>query len=132
MRVGMIAIAMLAGAAAFNGSAFGDTALDPAPEIVPIVAPGEQIGIACDALLIAQQSSDVRVVLTVSAVPGDNGGYGKVLATEQKVTRGAVQVTVPNMPEIVDHTYDLAVYVSDSKKSLTCDAGHFKVSGHLS
>ena len=133
MRFGIFATAILSGLAALSAPALaGDSALNAATEIVPIVAPGEQIGIACDALLIAQQNSDVRVVLTVSAAPGESGGYGKVLATEQKVSKGAVSVTVPNMPELADHTYDLSVYVMGAKKSLTCDAGHVKVSGHLS
>ncbi|HWA29616.1 MAG TPA: hypothetical protein VG867_00895 [Rhizomicrobium sp.] len=134
MRTTMIAGAVLASMAAFCAPAYaGDSALGPNDEIVPIVAPGEQIGIACDALQVAQQNSDVRVVLTVSAKPGEKStGYDKVLATDQQVARGAVRVKVPKLPDIADHTYDLSVYVTGEKGSQSCDAGHFKVANRLS
>lgn len=130
MRIKILAGAMIVSAAAFCSPAFAeDTVLGPSDEIIPVVAPGDQIGVACGALKVAQQNSDVRVVLTVSAMPGssDNPGYGKVLATEQKVAKGAVHVTVPDLPNISDHTYDLTVYVVGTKGAETCDAGHVKV-----
>lgn len=103
-------------------------------EIIPVVVPGEQIGIACEALEVAQSNSDVRVVLTISAAPGDaqTSGYKKVLATDQQVSKGAVRVTVPNTPDIANHTYDMSVYVVDPKGSQTCDAGSVKVTQTLS
>src|SRR6185312_5815753 len=129
MRTKILASAALMGVAAFCSPAFADdSALGPNDEVVPVVAPGDQIGVACGPLQIAQQDSDVRVVLTVSAMPGDtNPGYGKVLATEQKVAAGAVRVTVPDLPGISDHTYDLKIYVMGTKGAQTCDAGHVKV-----
>lgn len=130
MRMKILASAMLMGAAAFCSPAFADdSVLGPNDEIIPVVAPGDQIGVACGALKVAQQNSDVRVVLTVSAMPGnsDSPGYGKVLATEQKVARGAVHVTVPDLPNISDHTYDLTIYVVGTKGLESCDAGHVKV-----
>lgn len=127
MRTSWIGCSVLLGALAMSGSAFaGD--LGPNDEVVPVVAPGDQIGISCDALQVAQQSSDVRVVLTISAVPGDSmPAYQKVLATDQQLNKGSLQVTVPNTPEIGNHTYDLKIYVMDTKGSQTCDAGHVKV-----
>jgi hypothetical protein len=103
-------------------------------EIIPVVVPGEQIGIACDALEVAQSDSDVRVVLTISAAPGDSSttGYKKVLATDQQVSKGAVRVKVPNTPDIANHTYDMSVYVVDPKGSQSCDAGSVKVTQTLS
>jgi hypothetical protein len=133
MRMKILASAMLMGAAAFCSPAFADdSVIGPNDEIIPVVAPGDQIGVACGALKVAQQNSDVRVVLTVSAMPGnsDNPGYGKVLATEQKVALGAVRVTVPDLPDISDHTYDLTIYVVGTKGSQSCDAGHVKVAQH--
>ena len=40
-------------------------------EVVPYVNVGDQIGIACTALTKSNPQSDVRVVLTISAQPGD-------------------------------------------------------------
>jgi hypothetical protein len=134
MRTIIFASALLTSMAAVCSPAFaGDSALGPNDEIVPVVAPGEQIGIACDALEVAQQNSDVRVVLTVSAMPGDKDqGYNKVLATDQQVAKGAVRVKVPKLPDIANHTYDLSVYVSGQKGSQSCDAGHVKVANRVS
>lgn len=129
MRTILYASAMLMSVAGFCSPAFaGDSVLGPNDEVIPVVAPGDQIGVACGPLQIAQKDSDVRVVLTVSAKPGDtNPGYGKVLATEQKVAAGSVHVTVPDLPDISDHVYDLTVYVMGTKGAQSCDAGHVKV-----
>ena len=129
MRMAWIGGAALLGALTMCGPAFaGETELSPTDDIITVVAPGEQIGIACSALSVAQQNSDVRVVLTVSAAPGDAPpGYNKVLATDQKVSKGTVHVTVPNTPEIANHTYDMSVYVMGDKGSQSCDAGSVKV-----
>ncbi len=131
MRASWLGGAMLLGTLSICGPAFaGDTSnmLGPNDEVVPIVSPGEQIGIACDALSVAQQNSDVRVVLTISAVPGDSmPEYKKVLATDQQLSKGSVHIKVPNTPDIANHTYDISVYVMDPKGSQTCNAGHLKV-----
>lgn len=135
MRIMIFSGAMLAGMAALCAPAVAatDSTLAPGDEIIPIVAPGEQIGIACDALQVAQQNSDVRVVLTVSAKPGEvQPGYNKVLATDQQVAKGTVRVKVPKLPDIANHTYDLSVYVTGDKGSQSCDAGHFKVANRVS
>lgn len=126
--------AILIGALAVCGPALaGESALEPSDQIITIVSPGEQLGISCDALSIAQQNSDVRVVLTISAAPGDvQPGYDKVLATDQQVSKGSVQVKVPNTPDIADHTYDMSVYVMDNKGSQSCDAGAVKVARTVS
>jgi hypothetical protein len=36
-------------------------------------------------------------------------------------------VTVPDLPDISNHTYDLKVYVMGTAGAQTCDAGHVKV-----
>ncbi|HEY5337044.1 MAG TPA: hypothetical protein VIJ85_02480 [Rhizomicrobium sp.] len=135
MRKILIAAAFLTGTLSICGPAFAGDVAAPVSgsEMIPIVAPGEQIGIACDALSVAQANSDVRVVLTVSAMPGDVApGYKKVLATDQQVSKGSVHVKVPNTPDIANHTYDLSVYVVDPRGAQSCDAGAVKVSRAVS
>jgi hypothetical protein len=97
-------------------------------EIVPQVTPGDKISIACDALTKSSSSSDVRVVLTISAIPGETApGYKKILATDEHVAYGAVRVRIPTVPDIEDHTVNLDVYVVDQQGSKSCDAGHVKI-----
>lgn len=98
------------------------------PEIVPMVQPGDQIAIACSPIEQRSADSDVRVVLTISAVPGETmPGYKKVLATDAQLLKGAVRVRIPDVPDIEDHTVDLNVYVVDDKGSQHCNAGHVKI-----
>lgn len=96
---------------------------------IPQVAPGDQIAIACNPLQAREADSDVRVVLTVSAAPGEADlGYKKVLATDAQLLKDAVRVRIPKAPDLDDHTVDLDVYVVDNKGSHRCDAGQMKVS----
>ena len=98
-------------------------------EIVPNVTPGDQIAIACDALEQRSADSDVRVVLTISAMPGESApGYQKVLATDEQLLKDAVRVRIPTVPELEDHTVDLNVYVVSDKGAYHCDGGHMKIS----
>ncbi len=134
MRTAWMSGAALIGALAICGPALaGESALQPTDDVITVVSPGEQIGIACNALSVAQQNSDVRVVLTISAAPGDTPpGYNKVLATDQQVGKGSVHVKVPNTPDIANHTYEMSVYVVDPKGSQSCDAGTVKITQSVS
>jgi len=97
-------------------------------EIVPFVNTGDQIGIACNALVTSNADSDVRVVLTISAEPGETPpGFKKVLATDEDVTHGAVRVRIPTVPDLEDHTVNVNVYVMGDKGTESCDAGHMKI-----
>jgi phage tail protein X len=93
------------------------------------VVPGDDIEIACDAVEKRAADSDVRVVLTISAVPGDTGpGYAKVLATDEQVLKDAVRVRIPDLPTLEDHTVGLDVYVVGDSTAQHCDAGRVKIS----
>lgn len=97
-------------------------------EAVPFVNPGDQIGIACTALTKSDADSDVRVVLTISAEPGETPpGYKKVLATDAQVAHGAVRVRIPTVPDLEDHLVNVNVYVMDQSGAESCDAGHMKI-----
>jgi hypothetical protein len=97
-------------------------------KVVLNVAPGDQIAIACGPLEDRTPDSDVRVVLTISAVPGESApGYKKVLATDAQLLKDAVRVRIPSVPDIKDHTVDLNVYVVSDKGSQECSAGQMKI-----
>lgn len=101
---------------------------DVAGNAVPTVLPGDDIAIACDALSKSDANSDVRVVLTISALPGEQKpGIKRVMATNEEITKGAVRVRVPTVSELGDQTVNLNVYVVDEKGAKTCDAGHVKI-----
>src|SRR5580698_1400359 len=83
-------------------------------EIVPSVMPGDNIAIACEALQQRATDSDVRVVLTISAAPGESSpGYKKVLATDEQLLKDAVRVRIPTVPDLEDRTVNVNVYVVD-------------------
>ncbi|MBI3676052.1 MAG: hypothetical protein HY243_05490 [Proteobacteria bacterium] len=108
--------------------------LDADGEVVPIVVPGEEIAISCDVLEATKHEtdSDVRVVLTLAAAPGDAGpGYKKVLATDEERIDGSVRVKIPSTPDIQEHTVDLTVYVLGNQGAQFCDGGHLKISASL-
>jgi hypothetical protein len=95
----------------------------------PDVIPGDNIVIACDAVEKRAADSDVRVVLTISAVPGESTpGYQKVLATDEQLLKDAVRVRIPDLPTLEDHTVGLDVYVVGSATAEHCDAGRMKIS----
>ena len=104
------------------------TPIKSGTEVVPLVNTGDQIGIACNALTKSDPDSDVRVVLTISAEPGETPpGYKKVLATEEDVGHGAVRVRIPTVPDLENHTVNVDVYVMGDKGTESCDAGHVKI-----
>jgi hypothetical protein len=131
-----LAVAVLIALAAPAQAGSEDGTMMPAPPILenslqsmPKVAPGDQIAIACDPLQSRAADSDVRVVLTVSAMPGEADlGYKKVLATDAQLLKDAVRVRIPEAPDLDDHTVDLDVYVVNDKGSQRCNAGHMKIS----
>jgi hypothetical protein len=97
-------------------------------EAVPDLAPGDDVAIACDAIERVADPSDVRVVLTIAAVPGDKSpGYKKILALNEKVTGSAVHLKVPNAPDLENHTVNLSVYVVDTGHSNDCEAGQYRI-----
>lgn len=105
-------------------------ALGSDDEALPVVSPGEEIGIACDALQYTAPGNDVRVVLTIAAAPSDTAtapGYKKVLATNEELTKGAVHVRIPDTPDLVNHIVAVSVYVVNGDAARNCDAGHMRI-----
>jgi hypothetical protein len=136
-KIGM-GFAVLAGAMLLSASAFAQTpplndklkqiAPESKAEAVPDLALGDDVAISCEAIERVADPSDVRVVLTIAAVPGDiSPGYKKILAINEKVTGSAVHLKVPNAPDLANHTVDLAVYVADGTKNNDCDGGKYRI-----
>ena len=97
-------------------------------EAPPDLALGEDVAIACDAIERVADPSDVRVVLTIAAVPGDTSpGYKKILAVNEKVTGSAVHLKVPSAPDLENHTVNLSVYVVDGAQHNDCDGGQYRI-----
>jgi len=95
---------------------------------LPDLAPGDDVAIACDPIRAVADPSDVRVVLTIAAAPGDSSpGYKKILALDEKVKGSAVHLKVPDAPDLPNHTVNMVVYVVDQAKSNDCDAGEYRI-----
>jgi len=92
---------------------------------IPVVPRGEKFAVACDS--IRASGADVSVVMTVADQTDDSNGLGSVLATEQKIVQHSVNVQVPDLPDLANHTVNVKVYVTDAKGTSACDAGRVKI-----
>jgi len=125
-----LAAAVLTASAAFasdpncgtNVQSYATTDLGGAD--IPVVPRGDKFAVACDS--IRDTGADVSVVMTVTDQPADDG-LGSVLATEQKIVQHSVNVQVPDLPDLANHTVSVKVYVTDAKGTSACDAGRVKI-----
>ncbi len=93
---------------------------------IPVVPRGDKFAVACDS--IRASGADVSVVMTVTDQAGDDAsGLGSVLATEQKIVQHSVNVQVPDLPDLANHTVSVKVYVTDAKGTSACDAGRVRI-----
>jgi len=67
-------------------------------------------------------------VMALDPVQGETPtGYEKVLLTDETIGGNAVHVRVPDMPDLVNHTVTLKIYVTSAKGTTACDAGHLRI-----
>ena len=131
--IGMVVTAALAAGPAIAqaplpGAKFSQISAPTNGVDAPDLALGEDVAIACDAIERVADPSDVRVVLTIAAIPGDSSpGYKKILAVNEKVTGSAVHLKVPSAPDLENHTINLSVYVVDGAKHNDCDGGQYRI-----
>jgi hypothetical protein len=131
--VGMVVTAVLAAGPAIAqaplpGAKFIQISAPANIADAPDLALGEDVAIACDAIERVADPSDVRVVLTIAAEPGDSStGYKKILAVNEKVTGSAVHLKVPSAPDLENHTVNLSVYVVDGAHRNDCDGGQYRI-----
>jgi hypothetical protein len=134
VRLALIAATavVLAGAAASAQSAatapgrlmsYANTELGS--ETIPVVSRGDRFAIACASI---DTGADVRVVMKLDNPPGEQPtGYNAVLATDQIIVQHSVNVHVPDIPDLANHTVDVKVYVTTAKGTRACDAGRIRV-----
>jgi hypothetical protein len=99
---------------------------EPGSDNIPVVNRGDHFAIACAS--IEATGADVRVVMKLDNPAGDAPtGYNAVLATDQQVVQHSVNVQVPDVPDLANHTVNVKVYVTDAKGTRACDAGRIRV-----
>lgn len=125
------ALAILASAQAMACQDRADAAAAYAPatsggvEVVPVDR-GQDIAIQCDG--IGTPGVEVNVVMKIDPVLGETPtGFDAVLLTEESIGGKSVHVRVPNMPDLVNHTVTLQVYVVGAHSTTACDAGHLRI-----
>lgn len=114
---------------AFDNHASADTAYAPSQlggsEVTPVDR-GQDLAIECSCVVLP--GADVSVVMALDPVQGETPtGYEKVLLTEETVGGNAVHVRVPDMPDLVNHTVTLKIYVTSAKGTMACDAGRLRI-----
>jgi len=114
---------------AFDNHVSGDATYAPSQlggsEVTPVDR-GQNLAIECGC--IDMPGANVSVVMALDTVQGETPtGYEKVLLTDETIGGNAVHVRVPDMPDLVNHTVTLKIYVTSAKGTTACDAGHLRI-----
>ena len=132
VSVGSVATALLLSAvptAAIEIQSGGDSTYATADlggaDVTPVNR-GQSLAIACEN--IGSPDADVRVVMALDTVKGEEPtGYEAVLLTGETVEGHAVRFRVPDVPDLLNHTVTLRVYITDAKGTTSCNAGHLRI-----
>ena len=126
-----LAVAILASMPAIASDEHGGGVSTYAPsqlggaEVTPVDL-GQDLAIECGCIDLP--GADVSVVMALDPVQGEEPtGYAKVLLTDETVGGKAIHVRVPDMPDLINHTVTLRVYVTSAKGTTACDAGHLRI-----
>ena len=102
---------------------FSGRAPVPPSEVVGDVRPGETMTITGDCVQ-APSADDLRVVLTLAE---GTSGYRAVVATDQRMLDGNLQVRVPDMPEADNRVFQVRVFRLDEQSPQICEAGAIRI-----
>jgi len=97
-------------------------------EPVADVKPGETVTITGDCVARVPSADDLRVVLTTATgADGTAPGYRAVVATDQRMADGSLQVRVPDVPEAENHVFQVKIFRLDDKPPQICEAGAIRI-----
>jgi hypothetical protein len=92
-------------------------------EPIAEVRPGQTVTITGDCVR-APSADDLRVVLTLAS---GVTGYRAVMATDQRIHEGNLQVRVPDMPEADNHVFQVKVFRLGQQAPQICEAGAIRI-----
>jgi hypothetical protein len=125
--IGFGIVVLLAAAPAFAGTSLPENPVTTGSgnDTVPTISRGHEFAITCAD--IATANSDVRVLMSVADAGNQPTDHSSIMATTQHVSRHAVSVTVPDMPEFANHTVNVRVFVTSGKGTKQCDVGRVRI-----
>jgi len=86
------------------------------------VKAGETLTITGACVMRVKSADDVRVVLSLAQKDTAKPGY-RVLATEQEIANGGLNVQVPDLPETQNRVFLVKVFRLREDEPEVCDAG---------
>ena len=96
-------------------------------EPIAEVKPGETVTITGDCITRMPSAESLRVVLTLAMTPEGAPGYRAVLATDQHMESGSLQVRVPAVPNAENQVFQVKVFRLGQAAPETCDAGSIRI-----
>jgi hypothetical protein len=101
---------------------FSGRAVDTGDPIAD-VRPGQTVTLTGECIR-APSADGLRVVLTLAA---GTTGYRAVLATDQRIHDGNLQVRVPDVPESDNHVFQVKVFRLGAQTPQICEAGAIRI-----
>jgi hypothetical protein len=96
--------------------------------VVADVKPGETFTITGDCIARVKSADNLRVVLTIS--DGETmPGYRALVATEQEIGAGGLQVRVPDLPDAANRVFSVRIFRLGQEMPEICDAGAIRIGG---
>jgi len=107
------------------GSVTGENSGITAP--IADVKPGETFTITGECVRRVHSADNLRVVLTFADSADAMPGYRSVLATDQEIGGGGLQVRVPDLPETANRIFMVKVFRLGQEAPEICDAGSIRI-----
>jgi hypothetical protein len=96
--------------------------------VIADVKPGDTFTITGDCIGRVKSADNLRVVLTIS--DGETmPGYRSLIATDQMIGDGGLQVRVPDLPDAANRVFSVKVFRLGQDAPEACDAGAIRIGG---